>query len=207
VAYERTPDGSLDAGDLDPDPIAQFQRWFADAVAAEVPEPEAMFVATASRDGIPSARAVLLKSVDERGFVFFTNYESPKSRELAANPVTALVWWWYVLRRQVRVSGTASRVTSEESDAYFATRDRGSQLAAWASPQSQVLADRAELEDRLADAEARFAGLPVPRPPWWGGIRVALASMEIWQGRRHRLHDRFRYLPDGHGWRIERLAP
>jgi pyridoxamine 5'-phosphate oxidase len=207
VAYERTPDGSLDSGDLDPDPIAQFQRWFADAVAAEVPEPEAMCVATASRDGIPSARTVLMKAIDERGFVFYTNYESPKSRELAANPVTALVWWWYLLRRQVRVSGSASRVTSEESDVYFATRDRGSQLAAWASPQSQVLADRTALEDRLAAVEARFAGQVVPRPAWWGGIRVGLASMEIWQGRRHRLHDRFRYVPEEQGWRIERLAP
>jgi len=204
---ERTPDAPLEAADLAPDPIAQFQRWFAEAVATGVSEPEAMCVATASPDGIPSGRIVLLKSVDERGFVFYTNYESPKSRELAANPAIQLVWWWYLQRRQVRVAGRASRVTPEESDAYFTTRERESQLAAWASPQSQVLSDRAELDVEVGAAERRFAGVSVPRPPWWGGIRVRPASVEFWQGRAHRLHDRFRYVGAGDGWRVERLAP
>jgi pyridoxamine 5'-phosphate oxidase len=206
VTDERTSD-ALDVGDLDRDPIVQFRRWFAEALAMGTGEPEAVCVATASTDGMPSARMVLLRSVDDQGLVFYTNYDSPKVQNLAENPAAELVWWWDPSRRQVRVAGHAARVTPEESDAYFATRERGSQLAAWASPQSRVLDDRAALDERVAAAEARFAGKPVPRPPWWGGVRVSPTSVEFWQGRPHRLHDRFRYVRQGRGWRTERLAP
>jgi pyridoxamine 5'-phosphate oxidase len=200
-------DASLDEQDLDPDPIVQFQRWFDRAAAVGVPEPEAMALASASDDGTPAARMVLLKAVDERGFVFYTNYESEKARQLAAHPIAALVFRWYQVRQQVRVTGTASRVDAIESDRYFATRDRGSQLAAWASPQSQVLPDRAALDARMAAVTARFSGTVIPRPPWWGGIRVAPTAIEFWQGRPNRLHDRLRYVRADVGWRIERLAP
>jgi pyridoxamine 5'-phosphate oxidase len=202
-----TADRSLDQHDLHPDPIVQFQCWFSEAVAAEVPQPDAMCVASLTVDGTPDARMVLLKAVDERGFVFYTNYESEKGRQLSARPAAALVWHWSSLRRQVRVMGTASRVAVDESDAYFTTRDRGSQLAAWASWQSAVLPDRAALDARMTTMEARFSGQAVPRPPWWGGIRVAPASVEFWQGRANRLHDRLRYRATGDGWLIDRLAP
>jgi pyridoxamine 5'-phosphate oxidase len=196
----------LDVGDVDVDAIIQFERWFAEAVAADEFEPEAMCVATAVNDR-PAARMVLMKAVDQRGFVFYTNYESQKADELAANPWAALVFRWTTLRRQVRVTGQAERVSEAESDAYFASRERGSQLGAWASPQSTVLPDRATLERRMAEVEARFAGQPVPRPPWWGGIRVVPESIELWQGQPNRLHDRLRYTLTDEGWRVERLAP
>ncbi len=206
-----TADRTLDVADLESDPIVQFRHWFDDAVTAGVPEPEAMSVSTVSDEGLPSARMVLLKGVDPRGFVFYTNYESDKGRELAAHPVAALVWRWYQLERQVRAGGPAERTTEEESDRYFATRPRGAQLGAWASPQSRVLAGRTDLEAALADVELRFSDRPVPRPPWWGGIRIVPRKVEFWQGRPSRLHDRLRYtrVPDGEvaGWRIERLAP
>jgi pyridoxamine 5'-phosphate oxidase len=202
-----TADRSLDRHDLHPDPIVQFQRWFSEAVATEVPQPDAMSVASLTADGTPDARMVLLKAVDGRGFVFYTNYESEKGRQLSARPAAALVWHWSSLRRQVRVMGTASRVAVDESDAYFTTRDRGSQLAAWASWQSAVLPDRATLDARMTTMEARFSGQAVPRPPWWGGIRVAPASVEFWQGRANRLHDRLRYRATVDGWLIDRLAP
>lgn len=202
-----TADRSLDRHDLHPDPIVQFQRWFSEAVATEVPQPDAMSVASLTADGTPDARMVLLKAVDGRGFVFYTNYESEKGRQLSARPAAALVWHWSSLRRQVRVMGTASRVAVDESDAYFTTRDRGSQLAAWASWQSAVLPDRASLDARMTTMEARFSGQAVPRPPWWGGIRVAPASVEFWQGRANRLHDRLRYRATVDGWLIDRLAP
>jgi pyridoxamine 5'-phosphate oxidase len=199
----------LDLDLLDPDPTVQFQQWFGDAVAAAVPEPDAMSVASVAADGTPSARMVLLKHVDPRGFVFYTNYRSQKGEELAARPGAALVWRWFPLERQVRVRGQAERVSAEESDAYFATRPRGAQIGAWASPQSQVLTGRDDLEARVAAAEARFAGGPVSRPPWWGGIRVVPQSVEFWQGRESRLHDRLRYtkVPPAAEWQVERLAP
>ena len=202
---------SLDVSDLDADPIEQFRRWFDEAVTAGVPEPDAMSLATVGDGGLPSARMVLLKGVDHRGFVFYTNYGSRKGRELAARPAAALVWRWYPLERQVRVGGRAEPTAAGESDAYFATRPRGAQLGAWASPQSRVLTGRAALDEALAEVERRFEGGPVPRPPWWGGFRVVPATVEFWQGRPSRLHDRLRYRrasdTDGGDWRIERLAP
>ncbi|HEX7291428.1 MAG TPA: pyridoxamine 5'-phosphate oxidase [Conexibacter sp.] len=199
---------ALTEDDLLPDPIALVQRWFAEAEAAGVEQHDAMTLATARPDGRPSARAVLLKGIDARGFAFFTNYESRKGRELDANPYAALVLLWTPLQRQVRVSGRVERLSAEASDAYFATRPRGSQLGAWASQQSRPLPDRAVLEAHWAELEARHAGTAVPRPPHWGGYRVEPDEIELWQGRADRLHDRFRYLraPDG-GWTHERLAP
>ena len=202
-----TVDKSLDERDLHPDPIVQFQRWFQEAVALDAPEPEAVCLASTADDGTPAARMVLLKGVDQRGFVFYTNYESDKGRQLAAHPFAALVWRCYLLRRQVRVTGRTARVAPSESDAYFASRDRGSQLSAWASRQSDVLPDRATLDASMATMETRFSGRVVPRPHWWGGIRVAPTSIEFWQGRPNRLHDRLRYLKVDGRWRIERLAP
>jgi pyridoxamine 5'-phosphate oxidase len=202
-----TDDGGLYERDLAAEPIEQFTRWFAHAAAAGVPEPEAMCVATVL-DGFPSARMVLLKSFDTRGFVFFTNYQSQKGQELAAQPVAALVWRWYAVRRQVRAAGDAERVRAEESDRYFASRPRGSQLSAWASAQSTVVPDRAAIDAEMASVEARFRGVvDIPRPPWWGGIRVVPRSVEFWQNRENRLHDRLRYVRVPSGWRVERLAP
>lgn len=198
----------LSRRDLAPDPFEQFRRWFAEAEEVEPPEPNAMTLATATRDGRPSARMVLLKGVDERGFVFYTNYESRKGRELAENPWAALVFWWPHMARQVRVEGRVEKVSEAESDAYFRTRPRGSQIGAWASRQSTVIASRAELEARYRQYEAEFEGREVPRPPYWGGYRLVPEVFEFWQGRLNRLHDRFRYRkqPDG-SWVIERLAP
>jgi len=203
--------GGLDEADADPDPIAQFRRWFADAQAGGVPEPNAMTLATATRDGHPSARIVLLKGIDARGFVFYTNYESQKGRELAENPRAALAFYWAELERQVRVVGTVERVARDESRAYFDSRPLGSRLGAALSRQSTVLADRAVLETvfraRLAEHEADPAA-PVPLPDFWGGYRLAPAIIEFWQGRRSRLHDRLRYGRGADGvWRIERLSP
>jgi pyridoxamine 5'-phosphate oxidase len=202
-----TDDGGLYERDLAAEPIEQFTRWFDDAAAAGVPEPEAMCVATVW-DGFPSARMVLLKAFDTRGFVFFTNYQSQKGQELAAHPVAALVWRWYAVRRQVRAAGDVERVSAEESDRYFASRPLGSQLSAWASAQSTVVPDRAAIDAEMAAVEARFRGVSeVPRPPWWGGIRVVPRSVEFWQNRENRLHDRLRYVRVPSGWRVERLAP
>jgi pyridoxamine 5'-phosphate oxidase len=199
---------SLSEGDVDADPIVQFTRWFEQALAGEITEPNAMTVATATRDGVPSARMVLLKGFDERGFVFYTNYESQKGRELAENPVAALVFHWVELHRQVRVAGVVERVSAEESDAYFQSRPRGSRLGAWVSHQSAVLTGREELEVRLAALVAQYGEGEIPLPPYWGGYRVIPASVEFWQGRPSRLHDRLRYSrqPDD-SWRIERLSP
>jgi pyridoxamine 5'-phosphate oxidase len=195
------PDAAADA-----DPIELFQVWFEAASESGILMPEAMTLATATPDGVPSARMVLLKGVDPSGFVFFTNYGSQKASELDANPRAALCFHWAVLQRQVRVTGTVARVTEEESAAYFATRGRGSQLGAWASRQSRVLERRAELEERVREVDAEHAG-EVPRPPFWGGYRVTPERIEFWQGRADRLHDRLRFQRDGDGWSTERLYP
>jgi pyridoxamine 5'-phosphate oxidase len=189
------------------DPIDQFRRWLGDAEAAGIPLPNAMAVATADAEGRPSVRHVLLRGVDERGFTFFTNYDSRKGRQLAENPHAGLVFLWKLLDRQVNATGTAERVDPAESDAYFATRPREARLGAWASAQSSVLESREELERRVAEADERFAGVDVPRPPNWGGFLVRLDTVEFWQGRRSRLHDRFRYAREDGRWRVDRLSP
>lgn len=197
----------LDATDLDPDPIRQLERWLDHAVHAEVPEPTAMAVATCGAGGQPSVRTVLLKGLDAGGLVFYTNYESRKATDLAQTPRAGLLFYWPELHRQVAVDGTVARVSAEESDRYFATRPRGSQLGAWASDQSRVLESRERLEQRFAAAAAEFADRAVPRPSHWGGYRVTPLTFEFWQGRPNRLHDRFRYARRDDGWQIERLAP
>ena len=197
----------LDFGDLHPDPVEQFLRWFREADEAGLEEPTAMLLSTVSTDGRPSARYVLLRGVDERGFHFYTNYESDKARDLAANPAAALTFGWLSLHRQVRVSGTTERLAPADSDAYFATRPRGARVGAWASPQSQPIESREQLERRVADIEARFPGDDVPRPEHWGGYAVRPRAIEFWQGRPSRLHDRLRYSAGDGGWVIERLAP
>ena len=197
----------LDVGDLDPDPIVQFRRWMADAEEAKLVEPTAMALATAGADAMPTNRFVLLRGLDERGFAFYTNHLSEKGTELAANPRAALLFGWLALHRQVRVSGDVEQFDDAEADAYFAGRPRGSQLGAWASPQSVVVVDRAEIDRLVADAEKRFGDGPVPRPEFWGGYRVRPDAVEFWQGRPNRLHDRLRYRREGDAWVIERLAP
>ena len=189
------------------DPMEQFRRWLGDAEAAGIPLPNAMAVATADAEGRPSVRHVLLRGIDERGFTFFTNYDSRKGRQLAENPHAGLVFLWKLLDRQVNATGRAERVDPAESDAYFATRPREARLGAWASAQSSVLESREELERRVAEADERFAGAEVPRPPNWGGFVVRPNTVEFWQGRRSRLHDRFRYSREDGGWRVDRLSP
>lgn len=192
------------------DPIEQFQSWFQDAIDAELREPNAMTLATATSDGSPSARIVLLKGVDARGFRFFTNYKSRKGTELANNPHTALVFWWAPLERQVRIEGRADRLPSNESEEYFQSRPRESQIGAWASPQSQVVNDRDEIEEAFNRAKESYEGDSVPRPGHWGGYVVRPTSIEFWQGRPSRLHDRLRYRRsevDAQDWTLDRLAP
>jgi pyridoxamine 5'-phosphate oxidase len=191
----------------DQDPFELFNAWFADARRAGIYLPESMTVATATPSGRPSARIMLLKGVEQDGFVFFTNYESRKALELAANPHVALVFHWPVLERQVRVEGTATRVSPAESEAYFRTRPRGSRIGAWASRQSRPLADRAELEARVREHDARYPGDDVPLPPFWGGYRLVPDRIEFWQGKVDRLHDRLRYERVGDTWKTERLYP
>jgi pyridoxamine 5'-phosphate oxidase len=199
--------GELDPANVDPDPIAQFRVWFDAAREAGIYEPEAMTVATVGDDGRPSARYVLLRGLDERGFAFFTNYTSAKARALDARPFAALAFGWLQVHRAVRVEGPVERLPAAESDAYFASRPRGAQLGAWASPQSAVIAGRDQLDRALAAAEEHYAGAEVPRPPHWGGYLVRPQRVELWEGRPNRLHDRVRYERDGDGWRVERLAP
>jgi len=198
----------LDEKNLARDPFRQFDKWFEEAGAAKLTEPNAMILSTATRDGRPSSRVVLLKGLDGRGFVFYTNYESRKGWELEINPRASLLFPWLALERQVIVEGPITQVTREESEAYFHSRPAASQLAAWASQQSSVLPSRSVLEDNLKGVEKKYAGQVVPVPPHWGGYRLAPESVEFWQGRRSRLHDRLRYrrAKDG-GWTVERLAP
>jgi pyridoxamine 5'-phosphate oxidase len=194
--------------DLARDPFRQFDKWFEEAMAARLLEPNAMTLATATPDGEPSARTVLLKGVDGRGFVFYTNLESRKGRDLTANARASLVFPWLALERQVIVRGKVQPVTREECDAYFQSRPRGNQLGAWVSAQSSIIPGRETLETNLRALEARHAGQPIPLPPQWGGFRVVPATVEFWQGRRNRLHDRLRYRRIESGdWTIERLAP
>jgi pyridoxamine 5'-phosphate oxidase len=200
-------DPSLDARDCAPDPIDQFARWYAEMQETGAVEPAAMTLATVDAAGQPSARVVLLKGFDRRGFAFFTNYASRKGAELDAAPRAALLFYWDRQMRQVRVEGAVERLSPAESDEYFATRPRGSQLGAWASPQSAPLADRATLEARVRETEQRFGGGPVPRPPHWGGYRLVPERLEFWQGRADRLHDRLLYQRTADGWQRTRLAP
>ena len=204
VDYGRA---TLDEHDVEGDPHEQFARWFAAAAAARVPEPNAMTLATVDADGRPSARMVLLKEADPRGFVFYTNHDSRKGRALAAHPQAALLFFWAELERQVRIEGVVETLPAAAADTYWALRPRLSQLGAWASPQSAPLPDRAALEARFADVERRYPGKEIPRPPYWGGYRVVPTEVEFWQGRASRLHDRIVYTREGDGWRITRLAP
>ena len=197
---------ALDEAHVDPDPIKQFRRWWDEALAADIPEANAMTVATADASGRPSARMVLLKGFDASGFVFFTNYESRKGEELAANPRAALLFFWRELERQVRIEGAVERVAEDESDTYFRSRPLASRIGAWASPQSKVIAGRAWLMARAAEMGLRHGPSP-SRPPNWGGYRVVPTQVEFWQGRPSRLHDRLRYVRDGSAWTCARLAP
>jgi pyridoxamine 5'-phosphate oxidase len=193
--------------DLARDPFRQFEKWFQEAEAAKVTEPNAMTLATSTREGRPSARTVLLKNIDGRGFVFFSNYESRKGRELHENPHATIVFPWLALERQVIAEGTIAKVPREVSEAYFHSRPRASQLAAWVSQQSAIISGRSVLEDSMKMLEEKYAGREVPLPPHWGGWRLSPETVEFWQGRRNRLHDRLRYRREKDGWLIERLAP
>lgn len=210
AGMRRTYDRCVDLAeeDLAGTWVEQFERWLMDAIAAELPEPNAMIVGTAAPNAVPSARTVLLKSYDERGFVFFTNYGSRKGTELSGNPYASLVFPWFPMQRQVVVAGRVERVERAETEAYFATRPRASRLGAWASPQSRVVADRGVLDDLLADVTRRFEGQDeIPAPPDWGGLRVRPATVEFWQGRVGRSHDRLRYRQVDGAWALERLGP
>jgi pyridoxamine 5'-phosphate oxidase len=197
----------LRRADLDPDPYREFEKRFAVAVEVDLPEPNAMCLATVDADGQPWVRTVLLKLYDRRGFVFFTNYESRKARQIAQNPRVALTFPWFALGWEVKVTGEAARISFSESARYFASRPRGSQVGAWASPQSRVITSRALLDAKVAEMKRRLQNHEVPLPSFWGGYRVRPSSIEFWQARSDRLHDRFLYTREGDGWQIERLAP
>jgi pyridoxamine 5'-phosphate oxidase len=199
--------GELRRADVDPDPLQQFRRWFGEVGPTGVRAPEAMALATASADGAPSVRMVLLKSADEHGFSFYTGYASRKGSDLDANPRAALLFYWDPLGRQVRIEGSVERVSEQESDVYFATRPHGSQLAAAASLQSSVLSSREQLDERVAELEREYEGGEVPRPEHWGGYRLIPDTYEFWQHRDNRLHDRLRYRRREGGWAIDRLSP
>ncbi len=198
--------GEMDESHVSRDPLAMFAAWMDAAIAAGIDEPNGMALATVSPDGAPSVRIVLLRGYDERGFTFYTNYESAKGRDLLAHPRAAATFWWQPLERQVRISGRVERVDTAESDAYFLSRPRGHQLSAWTSPQSQPVSGRQELEQRAAEIESRFPG-PVPRPDSWGGYRLIADRIEFWQGRENRLHDRFAFTRQYDDWTVTRLAP
>jgi pyridoxamine 5'-phosphate oxidase len=189
------------------DPLAQLREWYEHAVSEGLAEPHAMALATASPDGAPSVRIVLLKGIDDRGIQFFTNYESRKGRELEANPRAAVTLYWPPLDRQVRMEGPVERLSAEESDAYFTSRPRGSRLGAWASRQGTAISAREDLERALAEAEQRYPGDEIPRPEYWGGYRLTPEAIEFWEGRPNRLHERMHFLREGDGWKLERLSP
>ncbi|BAB73205.1 pyridoxamine 5'-phosphate oxidase [Anabaena sp. FACHB-709] len=194
--------------EVDPNPFIQFKKWFEQALAAQLPEPNAMTIATSTPDGQPSARMVLLKDFDEQGFVFFTNYNSRKGQELAENPQAALVFWWAELERQVRISGRVEKVSESESDYYFYSRPANSRLGAWVSNQSEIIASREVLEQRMQEFQHKYENQEIPRPAHWGGLRVIPSEIEFWQGRSSRLHDRLLYtLLNDHSWEIHRLSP
>ena len=199
--------GGLSEGSAGTDPVALFHTWFQEAVSAGIYLPESMALGTATPDGKPSVRLVLLKGYDERGFVFFTNYGSRKARELDANPEATLVFHWAILQRQIRLEGTVRRISTEESRAYFSTRARGSQIGAWASRQSEPMESRRDLEERVKKYEEAFKGRDVPLPDFWGGYRLEPRSIEFWQGRANRLHDRIKFARQGDGWERFRLYP
>lgn len=198
---------SLDEADALANPLDFFKLWLDQALSAELPEPNAMTLATVNEQGFPSARVVLIKGLDARGISFFTNYESRKGKELAANPHAAILFHWTELERQVRIEGVIEKISAEESDAYYLSRPAGSRLGAWASPQSQVIASREVLEQRVKQAQAEQQGEPKVRPPFWGGYRLVPRYFEFWQGRPSRLHDRLAYTKNGDAWQISRLAP
>ena len=198
---------TLDETDVDLNPLFQFHRWYKEANDAKLTEPNAMVLATANADGRPSARVVILKGADERGFVFYTNYEGRKSVDLTANPHAALLFFWGQLERQVRIEGTVERTSKQESEEYFKTRPLESQLSAWASKQSSVIPSRSFLEQKMSDLKLRYTSQEIPLPPFWGGFRLQPEVFEFWQGRENRLHDRIRYSLHGGVWEIERLSP